>query len=268
MEKEIAELFTKLRYKKPLVHQITNFVTMNDCANVTLAIGASPVMASSPCEAGEMVMLSEALVINIGTLQPESFDGMMAAGKTANSKGIPVVFDPVGAGATAYRTDCAMKIMKEITPAIVRGNASEMNRLIGGHSITKGVDAVHVALSNADIARTVAATYNCIAVVSGEEDAVSNGKHTYLIQNGHPMLTRVTGTGCMSSALIGCFAALSMNHLHSAVAGISLMGIAGELAAASLSDEEGTGTFRVRLVDFISHMSAEMWLEGVRIIEA
>ncbi|GIN92747.1 hydroxyethylthiazole kinase [Siminovitchia terrae] len=267
MEKEIAELFTELRYKKPLIHQITNFVTMNDCANVTLAAGASPVMASSPCEAGEMAMLSEALVINIGTLQPESFDGMMSAGKAANSKGIPVIFDPVGVGATVYRTNCAMEIIKGIRPAIIRGNASEMNRLIGGQSITKGVDAAYVADSNAEIARTVAAAFNCIAVVSGKEDAVSNGKHTYLIQNGHPMLTRITGTGCMSSALIGCFAALRINLLHSAVAGISLMGIAGELAATSLSDQEGTGTFRVRLLDFISLMNKEMWLEGVRIIE-
>lgn len=268
MNREISKLFNIIREERPLIHQITNQVTMNDCANVTLAAGAAPVMASSPEEAAEMAKLAKALVINIGTLRPETLEGMRAAGKAANKAGIPVIFDPVGAGATAFRTNSAMEILKEIRPAIIRGNASEVNQLIGGASTTIGVDAGYVPISNAEIAKKAAKTYGCIAVVSGKDDAVSDGNHTYLIRNGHSMLSKITGTGCMSSALIGSFAGVETNLLHSAAAGVSLMGIAGELAAASLNETEGLGTFKVRLIDFISLMDGEMWHKGARISEA
>ncbi|GIN21176.1 hydroxyethylthiazole kinase [Siminovitchia fordii] len=268
MEQDIANLFGEMNKKKPLIHQITNLVTMNDCANVTLAVGASPVMALSPYEAGDMAMLANALVLNIGTMQEDTLKGMKVAGKAANTKGIPVIFDPVGAGATSYRTNCATEILKEIRPSVIRGNASEISKLIGGPSVTKGVDTGCITVPNWEIAKKTAASFNCIAVVSGEEDAVSDGKDTYIIQNGHPILTKITGTGCMSSVLIACFAAIGHNLLHSAVAGISLMGIAGEMAAESLTAQEGTGTFKVKLMDFISRLDGEMWIKGVRVIAA
>lgn len=256
-----------IRYENPLIHQITNQVTMNDCANVTLAVGASPVMASSPQEAAEMAKSAKALVINIGTLQSTAYEGMKAAGKAANDSGVPVIFDPVGVGATVYRTNSAFELLKEIKPAAIRGNASEMNTLIGGASTVKGVDAGQVAISSIDIAEETAKLYDCIAIVSGKEDAVSDGSNTYLIQNGHIMLSKITGTGCMSSSLIGCFAGLGQNLLLSAVAGTSLMGIAGEMAAESLNKTEGLGTFKVKLMDFISLIDGKMWLEGVKISE-
>ncbi|RST73003.1 hydroxyethylthiazole kinase [Siminovitchia acidinfaciens] len=267
MKRNISKLFNIIREERPLIHQITNQVTMNDCANVTLAVGAIPVMASSPEEAAEMAMLAKALVINIGTLRSETFEGMIAAAKAANKSGIPVIVDPVGAGATCYRTSSAMEILKVIRPAVIRGNASEVNQLIGGASTTIGVDAGRVPISNAEIAKKAAETYECITVVSGKEDAVSDGNRTYLIRNGHSMLSKITGTGCMSSALIACFAAVEKNILSSAAAGISLMGIAGEMAAASLSKSEGLGTFKVRLMDFISLMNDEMWDKGAKISE-
>lgn len=268
MKREIPKLFEEIRRKNPLIHQITNLVTMNDCANVTLAAGASPVMAFSVEEAAEMAMKSNALLINIGTLRPEAYEGMISAGKAANRMGIPVVFDPVGAGATSYRTHCAMEIIREIKPIVIRGNASEVDHLTGGMSNTKGVDSRHITLSNTEIAEKAASTFNCVAVVSGKEDAVSDGKNTYLIQNGHELLTKVTGTGCMSTALIACFSSLDTDPLHSAIAGISLMGLAGEMAAASLGKQEGLGSFKVRMMDFISIIGGEMWLEGAKIIEA
>lgn len=264
----IYQLFNQVREHNPLVHQITNNVTINDCANATLAIGGSPVMASSPEESGDMVKLAQALVINIGTLTNETFEGMKRAGVVANQLGIPIVFDPVGVGATSYRTDNALSFLKEVKVDIIRGNASELSILAGGKGVTKGVDAGEIHFTNDRIAETTARKFNCIAVASGQQDAISNGKETYLIDNGHPMLTKITGTGCMSTAIIGCFAGVSDNLFAAAIAGISVMGMAGEAAVSRLDATDGLGTFRVKLMDIISLMDGQQWKKGVKISEA
>lgn len=267
-KKVIQQLFAQVREKKPLIHQITNTVTINDCANATLAIGALPVMASSPNEAADMVKLANALVINIGTLQTESFEAMKLAGKMANQLGIPVIFDPVGVGATSYRSTCAFSLLKEVKVSIIRGNASEMDHLAGGSSITKGVDTGQVAGSHQQIAARVARTFDCIAVVSGENDAISDGSKTVQLMNGHPLLTNITGTGCMSTALIASFAAITADFFFAAIAGTSLMGIVGEEVATRLTKEEGTGTFKAKLMDNLFLMDGKKWLKGVKIRHA
>ncbi|MBA9026041.1 hydroxyethylthiazole kinase [Peribacillus huizhouensis] len=267
MLKRIEVLFKKVRNVNPLVHHITNSVTINDCANITLAIGGSPVMASSVNEAADMAKIAHALVINLGTLNADSCEAMILAGKAANSANIPVILDPVGAGATAYRIEMAEKILQEVKMSIIRGNASEIYSLIGGQSQTKGVDSGMVSLSGADLAVKAAVELNSTIVVSGRTDAISNGETTVIVNNGDPLLTKVTGTGCMATSLIGSFAGVTDQMLDAAVAGISVMSIAGELTKSKLLEGEGTGTFRVKLVDTISLMNGEIWMKEVQINE-
>ncbi|MCK1992757.1 hydroxyethylthiazole kinase [Peribacillus muralis] len=267
MKLSATDLFEKIRERKPLVHQITNFVTVNDCANATLAIGGSPVMTSSPKEVEDMVKLADALVLNFGTIDERSFEAMELAGRTANSRNIPVIFDPVGVGATPYRTEKASELLEKVSFQIIRGNASEIHRLIGGDIVTRGVDSKELAISNAALAASAADRLNSIIVVSGAIDAVSDGKQTTNIDNGNVLLTNVTGTGCMATALIGAFSGVTDDYYAAAVAGISTMSISGELAAESLQKNEGTGTFRVRLIDAISTMNKKTWLKEVKINE-
>ncbi|KWW11144.1 hydroxyethylthiazole kinase [Peribacillus simplex] len=262
-----ADLFEKVKERKPLVHQITNFVTVNDCANATLAIGGSPVMTSSPKEVEAMVKLADALVLNFGTIDEKSLEAMEIAGRTANSRNIPVILDPVGVGATPYRTEKASELLKKVSFQIIRGNASEIHRLIGGDIVTRGVDSEELAISNEALAVSAAKELNSVVVVSGAIDAVSNGKHTSLIDNGNVLLTNVTGTGCMATALIGAFSGITDDYYAAAVAGISTMSISGEIAAETLQKHEGTGTFRVRLIDAISRMDKEMWMNEVKMNE-
>ncbi|CAH0206089.1 Hydroxyethylthiazole kinase [Peribacillus sp. Bi96] len=267
MKVSAADLFGKVRARKPLIHQITNFVTVNDCANATLAIGGSPVMTSSPREVEEMVNLADALVLNFGTIDDKALEAMEIAGKAANAKNIPVILDPVGVGATSYRTEKVAELLKKVTFQIIRGNASEILRLMGGDIVTRGVDSGELQISNAELAACAANKLNSVIVVSGAMDAVSDGKNTSIIHNGNLLLTNVTGTGCMATALIGTFSGVTDDFYSAAVAGISTMSISGELAAAKLQKDEGTGTFRVRLIDAISRMDKEIWLNEVKINE-
>ncbi|MED3688980.1 hydroxyethylthiazole kinase [Peribacillus butanolivorans] len=267
MNVSVSDLFFQVRESKPLIHQITNFVTVNDCANATLAIGGSPVMTSSPREVEDMVKLADALVLNFGTIDDKALEAMEIAGKTANSLNIPVVLDPVGVGATSYRTEQVAELLKKVTFQIIRGNASEIHRLMGGDIVTRGVDSGELAISNAELAARAANKLNSVVVVSGAKDAVSDGKNTSIIDNGNPLLTSVTGTGCMATALIGTFSGVTDNFYAAAVAGISTMSISGELAAAKLQKDEGTGTFRVRLIDAISRIDKEIWINEVKLYE-
>ncbi|CAH0345795.1 hydroxyethylthiazole kinase [Bacillus sp. CECT 9360] len=267
MKEIITPLFAKVRRQNPLVHQITNHVTMNDCANVTLAIGGSPVMASSPEEAEDMVRLANALVINFGTIDNETFEAMLLAGKAANKNKTPVIFDPVGVGATQYRTKLANQFIKEVKLSIVRGNASEIYSLIGGNVHTRGVDSGNVAMANSGLAGSAAKKLQCVCVVSGEQDAVSDGERTVLVDNGDSLLTKITGSGCMSTAIIGSIAGVTEDFFSAAVAGISTMSISGEMTATRLNDNEGTGTFRIKLIDCISLMTGETWEKEVKLSE-
>jgi hydroxyethylthiazole kinase len=228
-----AELLSKIRSDAPLIHNITNFVVMNSSANILLAIGASPVMAHCLAEVEEMTRLAGALVLNIGTLQEDWVASMIAAARKANTKGIPVILDPVGAGATTLRTTAVHDIMTQARVSVLRGNASEILSLAAAGIVTKGVDS-SVGLSPQVIAtaRQIAEEKGCIVAISGPEDCVTDGRRVCRIANGHPLMARVTGTGCGLSAVTGAFCAVRPEDLLQATsAAFGFYGLCGELAA-------------------------------------
>jgi hydroxyethylthiazole kinase len=244
-----GESLRRLRERKPLIHQITNYVVMNETANATLALGALPVMAHAREEVEEMVGIAGALVLNIGTLSPHWVDAMLAAGRAANTRGIPVVLDPVGAGATRYRTETAKRILDEVDVTVVRGNAGEVATLVGVQAEVRGVESIDAGADAAELARHAARTLDTIAAITGAIDHVSNGDSTYAIANGDPLLATITGTGCMSSAMTGCFLAVSETPLEGAAAALVAFGVAGEDAARGA---RGPGSFHVNLYDALA----------------
>lgn len=260
----IKELFSKVRDNQPLVHHMTNNVTINDCANVTLAIGGSPVMATSIEEVSDMVQLADALVINFGTINEQMYEAMVCAGRAANNKGIPVIFDPVGVGATRFRTEKAKDFLNKVNVNIIRGNATEVYALIGGEAITRGVDAGDTAISKDELAVKTSKTLQAITVISGEYDVISNGVNSVQIENGDIWLTKITGTGCMTASLIACFAGVTEDWFSAAIAGMSVMSLAGENAKKLLKENDGIGTYRLKLMDEIYLMNASIWEKGVR----
>jgi hydroxyethylthiazole kinase len=243
----------RLRETKPLVHQITNYVVMNETANATLAIGALPVMAHAREEVEEMVGLAGALVLNIGTLSPEWVDAMLLAGRAANRRGVPIVLDPVGAGATRYRTDTARRLLDELDVAVLRGNAGEVATLVGVEAEVRGVESVGAGGDPADLARAAARALGVVASVTGPVDHVSDGERAAAIANGDALLGSITGTGCMSTALTGCFLAVAQ-PFDAAVGALVAFGVAGEDAAR---DAEGPGTFHALLYDAIAALDPD-----------
>jgi hydroxyethylthiazole kinase len=241
----------RLREQKPLVHQITNYVVMNETANATLALGALPVMAHAREEVEEMVGLAGALVINIGTLSPHWVDAMLAAGRAANAKAIPVVVDPVGAGATRYRTETAKRLLDELDVTVLRGNAGEVATLVGVEAEVRGVESIAVGGDPADLAREAAWTLGVIASVTGPVDHVSDGEATLAVANGHELLGAVSGTGCMSTAITGCFLAARDDPLAAAAEALAAFGVAGEDAAEGA---RGPGSFHVALYDALYNL--------------
>ncbi len=239
----------ELRQRKPLIHQITNYVVMNETANATLALGALPVMAHAREEVEEMVGFAGALVLNIGTLSPAWVDAMLAAGRAANARGVPVVLDPVGVGATAYRTDTAKRILDEVDVAVLRGNAGEVASLVGVAAEVRGVESMGVGGDVADLARVAAQSLGVVASVTGPVDHVSDGERVAAIANGDPMLASITGTGCMSSAITGCFVAVAESPFDGAVEALVAFGVAGEDAAVGA---KGPGSFHVNLYDALA----------------
>jgi hydroxyethylthiazole kinase len=242
-----------VRDRKPLVHQITNYVVMNETANATLALGALPVMAHAREEVAEMVRLAGALVLNIGTLSPQWVEAMLIAGAAANEAGVPVVLDPVGAGATSYRTETAKRILDEVDVAVLRGNAGEVATLVGVEAEVRGVESIAVGGNPAELARAAATSLGVVASVTGPVDHVSDGERSAAIANGHPLLAAVTGTGCMSSAVTGCFLAVD-EPFDAAVAALVAFGVAGEDAAR---DAKGPGSFHVGLYDALAALDPE-----------
>jgi hydroxyethylthiazole kinase len=243
-----------IRKLAPVVHNITNYVVMNNTANALLALGASPVMAHAEDEMAEMVGIASALVLNIGTLSGAWIKAMFKAAEHAAARGIPIVLDPVGAGATSYRTGTARDLMNACRPAIVRGNASEIMALCGGQAGTKGVDSTEASHAAVEAARAVHGTWGSVVCVSGATDYVVGGQDLYRIGNGHPMMTRVTGLGCTASALCGAFAAVGRDDYAKAAArAMVTMGVAGELAAAGA---EGPGSLQVRFLDALFNLDA------------
>jgi len=259
-----AESLAAVRREKPLVHNITNYVVMNATANALLAAGASPVMAHAAEEVEEMVSMAGALVLNIGTLSPPWIDAMLLAGRRANERGIPVILDPVGAGATTFRTETAKRILMEIEVAVVRGNASEALSLTSSRSTTKGVDSVHGVEEAAETALRLAGDLSTTLAITGPEDLVTNGNRVLRVRNGHELMGRITGAGCMATALIGAFHAVDGDPLEASATALAFFGLAGERAAAA---SRGPGTFQAALMDALYGLAPEELEEGARIAE-
>lgn len=252
------ELLCKVKERGPLVHNITNYVTTNDCANIVLAIGGSPVMADAIEEVEEMVTIASALVINIGTLNSVQVESMIKAGKKANELGVPVVLDPVGVGATSYRKKTALRLIKEVKFAVIRGNLAEIKVLSGMEALSKGVDSGEAESDDVSgVARNLADKLNTVIAITGAVDHISDGSKVISIKNGHEMLKNVTGTGCMSTSLIGTYCGVTKDYLAAAALGIMTMGIAGEIAYERLSSCERSGSFKVKLMDAIGSFSCE-----------
>jgi hydroxyethylthiazole kinase len=244
-----------LRERKPLVHQITNYVVMNETANATLSLGALPVMAHAREEVEEMVALAGALVLNIGTLSPHWVEAMLLAGKAANANEVPVVVDPVGAGATRYRTDTAKRILDAVDVAVLRGNQGEVATLVGVAAEVRGVESIGGIGDPAELARVAAGNLGLVASVTGVVDHVSDGDRVLAVANGHELLASVTGTGCMSSAITGCFLAAKRDTpLEAAAEALAAFGVAGEDAAR---EARGPGSFHVGLYDALAALDPE-----------
>ena len=238
-----------IRERKPLVHNITNYVVMNETANAILALGALPVMAHAKDEVREMVGLAGALVLNIGTLSADWVDAMLLAGAAANERGVAVVLDPVGVGATTYRTETAKRLLDAVDVAVLRGNAGEVATLVGVEAEVRGVESVGVGGDAAELARDAARTLGVVASVTGPVDHVSDGERSAAVANGHELLASITGTGCMSTALTGCFLAGKDDPFEAAVEALVAFGVAGEDAAAGA---RGPGSFHVGLYDALA----------------
>lgn len=269
---KVVELLNRLKNKKPLIHNITNYVTVNDCANILLAIGASPIMADDLKESADITSIASALVINIGTLNERTIESMIASGKKANELNIPVVLDPVGAGASSFRNETTKRILEEIKISVLRGNMSEIKFIAGLESETKGVDASESDLkSDSDegvrIAKSLAKRFNCTVAITGVFDIVSDGEKSVTIENGTKMLSNVTGTGCMTTALVGGYlgACETKEDLFiAAISGIVSMGICGEIAEER-AGSIGLGSFHMAIIDAVSNLDEEDLLKRSKI---
>lgn len=254
-----------VRENAPLIHNITNYVVMNSTANVLLAIGASPVMAHAREEVEDMIDIAAAvggaLVINIGTLSKPWIDAMEAAMRFAAAGKTRIVFDPVGAGATPYRTQTCEHLMSAAAPTVIRGNASEIMALLDASVKTKGVESSQTSDAAEAAARKLAAAYDCVVSVSGETDVITDGTEVLRISNGVALMTRVTGMGCTASALTGAFLAVNSNPLTAAAHAMAVMGIAGELAAEKA---DGPGTLQLYFLDALHNLNKRQINERLR----
>ena len=250
-QKIYADIFTHAREKRPLVYHITNYVTVNDCANITLCAGGAPVMADAREEVEEMAGIASALVLNIGTLNPSLIESMILAGKMANERKIPVILDPVGAGATRLRTASALRLLDELTISVLKGNAGEIGVLAGAQGRVRGVDSHGLSGDAVAVAKELAGTRNVTVAISGATDIITDGKHILLVDNGHPMMGSISGTGCMVASVIGAFSGVSDDPLHATAAAFAAFGIAGEQAAAGA---QGPMTFKTALFDKLAAM--------------
>ncbi len=245
-------LLKKIRQQKPIVHHLTNWVTIYDCANIVKALGASPVMAHAKEEAAEMAGIASSLVLNIGTLTPDFVEAMKLAAAMANKKGIPVILDVCGAGATRLRDDKSLELLNEVKIDIIKGNVSEIARLSGENIRTRGVDAASVDKDMLSVSRWLTNRFNSVIVVTGEHDIVNGKTKNYVIKNGHPMMTHVVGTGCMAASVIGTFAAVSSELVDAAASALICFEIAAELAAKK---SKGPASFKEAMVDCLFNLN-------------
>ncbi len=263
MQIDAYAILEKVRTQKPLVHHLTNWVTIYDCANIVKVLGASPVMAHAPEEVAEMSAIASALVLNIGTLTTDLVESMKIAAKSANRKGIPVILDVCGAGATEFRDDKSFELLNETRIDVIKGNASEVARIAGEDVRTKGVDGGAVGRDVTEVAVELARGRECVVVITGETDVVTDGAETYLVRNGNPMMSGIVGTGCMAASVIGTFCAVESDLARAAASGLSCFEIAAELAVEGCP---GPGTFKERLFDCVHSLNREQ-VEGMQRIE-
>ena len=261
-KQQISDLFSRVRKERPLVFHITNYVTVNDCANITLCAGGAPVMADAAEEVEEMAAIASALVLNIGTLNRLQVESMELAGSMANDRKIPVILDPVGAGATQYRTRTVQRLLDTLDISILKGNAGEIGVLAGAEATVRGVDSHGLAGNPLEIARDYAESAGLTVVISGAVDIVSDGKHTLLVGNGHPMMGSLSGTGCMAASVTGVFAAESKDTVLASAAAFAAFGIAGERAAAGA---RGPCSFRTALFDELAALTPDDLARAARI---
>lgn len=271
MFKEILE---KVRSKTPLVHCITNYVTVNDCANILLACGASPIMADDQNEVEDITALCNALAINIGTLNERTVASMLKAGKKANALAHPVILDPVGAGASALRTSTTFKLLDEVRFSVIRGNISEIKTVSQGSGTTKGVDAdVSDTITNENLdeaiafAKALSTRTGSVVAITGAIDIVADSQKAYVIRNGHPMMSKITGTGCMLTTVIAAYCAANPDRqLDAAAAAVCVMGLCGEIAHEKVvKSNAGTSSFRTYLIDAMSQMDVHTLEGGMKI---
>ncbi len=264
LEKVIKYDMAKIRATKPLIHHITNYVAMNDSANVTLAIGASPIMAHAHGELNELVSAASALLINIGTLDDYWIQSMLMACEIANDR-IPILLDPVGAGATKLRTTTAQQILSQFRISVVKGNYGEILSLMG-ESAVKGVDSLSVDFERvANAVREFALLHNTVAVATGEIDVFSDGRDTYILKNGTEKLTHITASGCMLGSVMATFLAVQKDPLLAAIEGAAVYEVAGEIAAETAEIAAAGGSFRTALIDSLSAITPEIVLERIRL---
>ncbi|HSW88993.1 MAG TPA: hydroxyethylthiazole kinase, partial [Candidatus Saccharimonadales bacterium] len=248
----------------PLLNHITNFVVMNDTANLTLHLGALPVMAHAKEEMEEMVAMAGSLILNPGTLNTEWVESMNIAGKKANSLNIPIVLDPVGAGATTYRTKTNMDFLQNLHIAVLRGNSGEIGALSGAGGKVKGVESVEGVRNPELVAQKMAKEYNNVVVITGKRDIIASDKDLYYVDNGHELLSTITGTGCMSTTMIGAFSAVEKDYALASAAALATFGLAAEIAAKK---SNGPASFKVALLDSVYNLLPEQVEEGAKIIQ-
>ena len=243
-----------IREAKTLIHHITNWVTIYDCANMTRAFGALPVMAHAHEECADMTKISSALVLNIGTLTSELIDAMIISAVAANEKKIPVILDAVGVGATKFRDEMAAKILDSVHIDIIKGNYSEIAKLAGENAETRGVEATSINADPQQVAKEFAKVKSAVVVMTGKEDIISDGTKTFVVKNGHELMGSIVGTGCMAASVIGSFAAVNPDYCEASRNALCYFGVAGELAAEK---SNGPGSFKVNLYDEVFNLSDE-----------
>lgn len=272
---DFATVLDDVRATTPLVHCITNYVTVNDCANALLACGGSPIMSDEPDDVEDIASICGGLVLNIGTLNRRTIEGMKVAGARAAALGHPIVLDPVGAGASALRTQTASALLDGLPVSIVRGNMSEMKALAGAAAATRGVDVnpddavtdANVAAS-ARFARALAKRTGAVIAITGAIDVVADGDRAFAVRNGSPLMGRITGAGCMLTCIVGAYAAARpAEPLAAATAAVAAMGTAGECACERMGALDGNGSFRTYLLDALYNLDAATFAERARIEE-
>jgi hydroxyethylthiazole kinase len=258
-------LFERVRQKIPVVHHLTNWVTIYDCANIVKVFGASPVMAHAPEEVAEMTQLASALVLNIGTLTTDFIEAMKIAAASANKKGIPIVLDVCGAGATALRDAKSKELLDGARIDIIKGNYSEIARVAGEAVSTKGVDASAVTKDMSDVVVSLARARHCTVAATGAIDLVADEHHLYRVTNGDIMMSHIVGTGCMAASVIGTFAAVEKNYAYAAAAGLTCFEVAAECAALK---SKGPGSFKELLYDCVWQLNREIIASRQKVEEA